>query len=276
MYTATTTVTVDPITFEKRQAQPTLPTYATPCSGVVRYTSACSCIGVSSASTVTAPTSTSWVTLPTTLVASVTATSVVSTSIQVVYVATNTVTVTDAPATISLIATETVTKTPAPPAGPTDVFANDGFEAIDSLSPWFKFGSSLPGHNNAAISTSVSRSGSQSAVIQITMSGISGIQQRVSVDANQNYRFSIWARMNAPACLVLYVGCGTSTASHPSTYFAASTTLGSQALNTWKELSVTCNWTPELAENASVSAFLPNGCTPGRQIFYDDASLVKV
>lgn len=267
LYTATVTVTVAPNTLKKREAQPTIPTYATPCSGAVRYTSACSCIGVSSASTVTAPTSTSWVTLPTTVVASVTATAVVSTDVEVIYVATNTVTVTDAPATVSLITTETVTSTSTVPAAPTNLLSNAGFEASGSISPWYRFGGGIDG----VVSTSLVRTGSQSALVRVGQRTAIGMQQRVAVDVNENYQFTIWARQTTLACSVLYVACSSS----PSNYFTLGTTSGALALNTWKELSVTCNWRADRLENAAVTVFLPSSCSLGAQVFFDDASLVK-
>ncbi|RVD87856.1 uncharacterized protein DFL_002061 [Arthrobotrys flagrans] len=65
---STSVVTIYNPALKKRQAAPTTPAFASPCSGEVRFTSACSCIGVSVPNTVTilAPTETLTITTTTT------------------------------------------------------------------------------------------------------------------------------------------------------------------------------------------------------------------
>ncbi|KAK6339734.1 hypothetical protein TWF718_009128 [Orbilia javanica] len=62
----TSIVTVYNPALKKRQASPTIPAFASPCSGEVRFTSACSCIGVSAPNTVTLPAPTETLTITTT------------------------------------------------------------------------------------------------------------------------------------------------------------------------------------------------------------------
>ncbi|KAK6523594.1 hypothetical protein TWF281_001575 [Arthrobotrys megalospora] len=62
----TLTTTVYNPALKKRQAAATIPAFASPCSGQVRFTSACSCIGVSVPNTVTLPTPTETLVLTTT------------------------------------------------------------------------------------------------------------------------------------------------------------------------------------------------------------------
>ncbi|KAI9172257.1 hypothetical protein HJFPF1_01754 [Paramyrothecium foliicola] len=109
----TTTVTVTLLTASvgigKRQAQPALPTYASACSGTVRYSSACSCIGVTG-QTVTATAVTTTVTAPTTTYTTAHQTSTVATTDVVVYDTTVTKTVTTySTTTVTDVATATAT-----------------------------------------------------------------------------------------------------------------------------------------------------------------------
>ncbi|KAK6336643.1 hypothetical protein TWF718_009439 [Orbilia javanica] len=93
--------------FEKRnpvvQEGNTIPTYASFCSGTVRYSSACSCLGVSTISTVTAPTP---ITISTITETSITT---IPTSIAV---ETESTTTTDATITLPSISTTTVATGP--------------------------------------------------------------------------------------------------------------------------------------------------------------------
>ncbi|KAI9148463.1 hypothetical protein HJFPF1_12295 [Paramyrothecium foliicola] len=117
-----TTVTVDAQTLLKREnaATATIPIYATACSGNLRYTSACSCIGISrSPSTVTLSPSTVPTTVTTKAVATVRQTATVLTSRIVVYDETKVVTVTAPAITVSTMSIITVTKTAVQPAIPT-------------------------------------------------------------------------------------------------------------------------------------------------------------
>ncbi|KAJ6257079.1 hypothetical protein Dda_7964 [Drechslerella dactyloides] len=61
--TFTSTVTVDGPFFKRQEPGNVIPTHASACSGKVRYSSACSCIGVPSVITVTAETPTTFVTV---------------------------------------------------------------------------------------------------------------------------------------------------------------------------------------------------------------------
>ncbi|KAK6331481.1 hypothetical protein TWF730_004563 [Orbilia blumenaviensis] len=102
----TSTVTIFDPALKKRQVAPTIPAYASPCSGEARFTSACSCIGVTGPITVTAPVPSTTITLTTTVT--------YSTGTNVVTVETKSVTVTDA---TEFITTIDSTKTlPGPPA----------------------------------------------------------------------------------------------------------------------------------------------------------------
>lgn len=105
--TTTTSFTVDPRA--KRSASVSanpIPTYASACSGEVRYSSACSCLGATAAITVTALAPTTWVTSS----VSVTYTTKITTSIIDTTVLTSTGTVTVS----TTDATSTVAVTPIP------------------------------------------------------------------------------------------------------------------------------------------------------------------
>ncbi|KAK6344152.1 hypothetical protein TWF696_007794 [Orbilia brochopaga] len=113
--TVTATAYIDPLELRKRQQTdiPSLiPTYATACSGEVRYSSACSCMGVT-ASTITIDASTTTVTTSTTVTASTeTDTTTIATDYVTVTVATTTVEITDTTLTAtSIVATATNTQT---------------------------------------------------------------------------------------------------------------------------------------------------------------------
>ncbi|KAI9147026.1 hypothetical protein HJFPF1_13057 [Paramyrothecium foliicola] len=274
VYTATITVTVDPapvVSLAKRAAAPTIPAYASPCSGAVRYSSACSCIGAFTATTVTAATSTTTVTLPSTISTTARVTSVVSTSTTTIYDTTTTVTVTDAAATVSAIATETVTKTStssAAPAEPTNLLSNVGFENTESASPWVQ-----AGRSPLSLSTSVVHNGGQSAAITYASGDALVMLQRVTVDANQNYAFTIWARQNTLACQRVYVACGTT---NPNNFFGVAFATGDQVLNQWVQISTQCSWNSARVPDAAVTIRLPNNCLAGQTVFFDDASLFKL
>ncbi|RVD89726.1 uncharacterized protein DFL_000721 [Arthrobotrys flagrans] len=93
------------LALKKRQAAPTIPAYASPCSGPVRYTSACSCIGVTGPIVVTAPTPSTTLTLPTTIT--------YSTETIVTTILTTSVTITDA--TVTLRTTDSTATITGPP-----------------------------------------------------------------------------------------------------------------------------------------------------------------
>lgn len=79
-----------------------LPTYATPCSGIARYTSACACLGAT-ASTITVETPTTIITVSETLTPTIVE--------EYITIQTDEVTVTDATQTVTTtVATETVTE----------------------------------------------------------------------------------------------------------------------------------------------------------------------
>lgn len=117
IYTSTATVTVPPVQVVTKRGLAALPTYATACSGVAAYSSACSCIGVSTApSTVTALASTTTVTLPATALATIEVTTVVATSLTTIYHSTLTTTVTQPAAIVEAVTTVTETSLPEPTA----------------------------------------------------------------------------------------------------------------------------------------------------------------
>ncbi|KAM0335862.1 hypothetical protein ACHAQA_000912 [Verticillium albo-atrum] len=100
--TVTKGITIRPAKRQVTEVPSVLPTYATPCSGIARYTSACSCLGATAA-TVTAETPitviTVWETQTPTVID------------EYVTVQTDTVTVTDATQTIrTTVATKTLTE----------------------------------------------------------------------------------------------------------------------------------------------------------------------
>ncbi|KAK6515750.1 hypothetical protein TWF281_004340 [Arthrobotrys megalospora] len=103
-FTSTSTI-YDPA-LKKRQAQPTIPAYASPCSGAARFSSACSCIGVTGPILVTAPTPSTTITLPTTIT--------YSTQTNVVTAETKSITLTDA--TKSVTTTDATVTLPGPSA----------------------------------------------------------------------------------------------------------------------------------------------------------------
>ncbi|KAI9172724.1 hypothetical protein HJFPF1_02237 [Paramyrothecium foliicola] len=90
-----------------KRAEAVIPVYASPCSGAARYTSACSCISASPATT-TLVASTTTITIPTTVWATETETSVVTQDVPVTESATTTVTVATTTVT-SVTAIQTVT-----------------------------------------------------------------------------------------------------------------------------------------------------------------------
>ena len=114
MYKTTTTTITSTYGVElsvgigKRDASPTIPAYASACSGAVRYSTACSCIGVTG-QTVTAPAATTTVTASTTAVTTVYKTTVVATTDIVVTDQTVTKTMAGAPTTVVVTATATAT-----------------------------------------------------------------------------------------------------------------------------------------------------------------------
>jgi hypothetical protein len=90
-----------------KRAETALPAYASPCSGAVRYSSACSCISVLPTTTTLAA-STATVTLPTTIWATETNTNTITQDVLVTVPATTTVIAATATVT-SVVATQTVT-----------------------------------------------------------------------------------------------------------------------------------------------------------------------
>ncbi|KFA69403.1 hypothetical protein S40285_08807, partial [Stachybotrys chlorohalonatus IBT 40285] len=112
----TSTVTVFDPALRKRENSPTLPPYATPCSGEMRYTSACSCIGVTGPITVTAPTPKTTVTLPTTVTYSTeTVTVTVQTEFTTIIAATTSLTTTLTTVTLPGPAATVTQNVPYPP-----------------------------------------------------------------------------------------------------------------------------------------------------------------
>jgi hypothetical protein len=101
----------------KKRADPVIPAYASPCSGEVRYSSACSCLGVT-ASTVTLTTPVATSTTSITETHSVTETVTASTELITSTVTTLTETATDATTTLTTLVTSTTTlaaaSTPVP------------------------------------------------------------------------------------------------------------------------------------------------------------------
>lgn len=108
----TTTVTVVTAALRKREdAAPTIPAYASPCSGAARYSTACACVGVSM-TTIEAATPTVTVTVTESTTASFAETTTVSTEVIVstsTSIESTTTTTTDATAT----ATQTAVVAPA-------------------------------------------------------------------------------------------------------------------------------------------------------------------
>lgn len=268
VYTETITITTDPVTVFKRAAIPTIPAYASPCSGAVRFSSACSCIGASSATTITAPASTTTVTLPSTALTTVPVTSVVATSVTVIYDETTTVTETAPAATISTISTTTVTKTSTSeaPAAPTNKLNNGGFES-SSVAPWIRFAYS----GTLSTDSNKSRSGSQSGVVTIDARAVSGMYQPVAVEAGQNYKFTIWVSQDTLGCPTIAAACSIS----PTSFFSVASTNGATAVGGWYQLSVNCNWNAQRLAGAGVSVILPSSCIIGTKVYIDDAELVK-
>ncbi|KEY65535.1 hypothetical protein S7711_09928 [Stachybotrys chartarum IBT 7711] len=128
---STTTVTVFDPALRKRSAAPTLPAYATPCSGEARYTSACSCIGVTGPIIVTAPTPTTTITLPTTVTYSTeTVTVTVATESTTVIAATTSVTTTLSTVTLTGPAATVTQNAPFPPECRNIVLYN-GLQPVD-------------------------------------------------------------------------------------------------------------------------------------------------
>ncbi|KAK6513805.1 hypothetical protein TWF506_008240 [Arthrobotrys conoides] len=98
---STSIVTVYDPALKKRQAAPTIPAFASPCSGEVRFTSACSCIGVFAPNTITIPAPTETLTITTT--------TTYLTETYTVTEETITTTVTDATVSVTdIVATETL------------------------------------------------------------------------------------------------------------------------------------------------------------------------
>ncbi|KAF3913410.1 hypothetical protein ABW20_dc0109012 [Dactylellina cionopaga] len=101
-------------TVKKRVVPPTtvsLPAYASPCSDIVRFTSACSCIGITTALTITLPTPVTTITQTTTASFSTETTITQDTTTVTTAVSTTTVTSIVATRTLGSGATTTVTAT---------------------------------------------------------------------------------------------------------------------------------------------------------------------
>ncbi|KAK6498930.1 hypothetical protein TWF481_011501 [Arthrobotrys musiformis] len=109
----TATVTVYNPALKKREAAPTIPAFASPCSGEVRFTSACSCIGVSAPNTVTlaTPTETLTITTTTTYTTEVEVSTVETISSTIIN---NTITVSNTVATETLPGPQTTTTLSVP------------------------------------------------------------------------------------------------------------------------------------------------------------------
>jgi hypothetical protein len=201
-------------------------------------------------------------------------TSVVSTSITVIYNAITTITVTEPAATISTIAVVTVTRssTSEAPAAPTGLITNAGFEAPGSIAPWGQFGSANSNSiGTLSLDATTVHSGSQSSLLTILRQGVTGINQPVIVEAEQSYRFTIFAQQASPACPYIYAACS----SAPNNYFTVSTYAGALVNRNWYQLAITCRWSSDRVSTASVSVFVSN-CATGGRIFFDDALLVKL
>ncbi|OIW30106.1 hypothetical protein CONLIGDRAFT_714525 [Coniochaeta ligniaria NRRL 30616] len=115
--TSTVIATTQLPPINKKRADPTIPAYASPCSGEVRYSSACSCLGVT-ASTVILATPIATSTASITETHSVTETLTASTEIVTSTATTLTETATDATTTLTTLVTSTTTlaaaSTPVP------------------------------------------------------------------------------------------------------------------------------------------------------------------
>lgn len=135
--TVTNTVTVHAgITLRKRQATvipSDIPRYATACSGTVRYTSACACLGAGSATTITVAAPTTTVTVSETVTPTIIS--------EYITVQTDQVTVTDATVTNTVVV-ETVTATvDTTTTLPAPTILNSGFD--DTVAgPWTYQGTS--------------------------------------------------------------------------------------------------------------------------------------
>ncbi|KAF3942266.1 hypothetical protein ABW19_dt0203450 [Dactylella cylindrospora] len=77
--TVTNTITMGINFFKRQEPGNIIPTYASACSGTVRYSSACSCVGVSTITTITAPAPTTIVTVSETEIYTETSTSILDT-----------------------------------------------------------------------------------------------------------------------------------------------------------------------------------------------------
>jgi hypothetical protein len=97
--------------------------------------------------------------------------------------------------------------------------------------------------------------------------------QRVAVEVNQNYEFTIWARQNTLACQMVYIACGTTS---PSNFFGVAYATGDQALNNWVQIRTQCSWNIARVSDATVTFRLPNNCIAGQQVFLGDASLLEL
>ncbi|KAL3421685.1 hypothetical protein PVAG01_05841 [Phlyctema vagabunda] len=97
--TETTSITV---AANAKRAAPTVPAYASPCSGEVRYSSACSCLGVTATATIVAPAPSTWVTISETTYTTVLITSTVDTTTLSTTVTTLTQSTTGTTTTVSI------------------------------------------------------------------------------------------------------------------------------------------------------------------------------
>ncbi|KAL8698087.1 MAG: hypothetical protein Q9224_002012 [Gallowayella concinna] len=171
---------------EERAAS--VPAYASPCSGTVRYSSACSCFGVTQATvTAAAPTSTSIVTVTASPTVSIATTLVVQT-------------------------TTTVTK-----ASPTAGVVNGGFES-GSISPFNfqSFPSLIGGFGNSAAvvnNPSLANSGSYflSVNADVESAGVNfALTQSLSLRPGSTYKLAFYTASQCPragACTCLVEAC---------------------------------------------------------------------
>jgi hypothetical protein len=222
------TTTISTTLYNKRSAHPLdrvvrrsanpVPSYASACSGTVRFSSACSCFGITgttSLTTATANTPTAYVTVTTTKTSTKTsstaktntATAVITTTSTTVFTAaTVTVTVTSSitalttnPITASTTITSTVTNTATTTAMSIttieNYFTNGGLDNGNNLSPWQATEASISiEHDNVY-------SGTGALIATTDQFGDCAFNQPVSLPMGKSYTVSFYVySVNGAAC----------------------------------------------------------------------------
>jgi hypothetical protein len=207
----TTSVTTQTVPFQKRQvtvSATSIPAYASPCGNAAQYSSACSCLGVSSRVTTTVAGRSTTVSRSTTVPSPQTVSTTASTASVPTTVATNTQTVQTTTTSFSLFVSETTTTTTSTAVStstsvaacqPGNNVVNGGFES-GVLDPWSYTSN---GGSFGVVESGGAYAGTYRFRNALTspdyVAGRFYIAQTVPVCPGQRYRFQATGRLAGPA-----------------------------------------------------------------------------